>query len=364
MTAARSGTVLVASGTPSAEHPGDGVYLARWDAARPGHTEICSMLPAPAATFLAAHPNGRHLYVTSELNDGAVGTLELRDDGTLHELAWVDTGGAGPCQLAIDRQARHLTATNYGSGSLSLHPIEPGGRLGRSCAQAHFTGRGPQQDRQDGSHPHMTAQDPSGRWIISSDLGTDELRVLRLDPRDRRLLVHSAEQLPPGSGPRHFAFGSGGHLYVTAELSSRLHIMSFDARAGQLRHLGSVPATAAQPASLNHPADIAAGPSARHCYVANRGADCVTVFTATAGDVSAVGDVASGGTSPRHLALTGSGLLHVANHGSGSIAIFLLDRANGLPHPIAAITSIPRPACVLAAQPAKGKVNNDCRRRP
>jgi 6-phosphogluconolactonase len=349
MTPARSGTVLVASGVPSAKHPGDGIYLARWEAGRPGRAEICSMLAVPAPTFLAAHPDGQHLYVTSELDDGAVGTLERRDDGTLHELAWVGTAGAGPCHLAIDRQARHLTATNYGSGSISLHPIEPGGRLGRPCAQARFTGRGPQQDRQDGPHPHMAAQDPSGRWIISSDLGTDELRVLRLDSPGCRLSVHSAVQLRPGSGPRHFAFSASGHLYATAELSSRLHVLSFDADAGQLQHLGSVPATAAQPACLNYPADIAASTSARHCYVANRGADCITVFTANAGEVSAVADVASGGASPRHLALTSSGLLHVANHSSGTVAIFLTDRANGLPHQIAAITSIPRPACVLAA---------------
>jgi 6-phosphogluconolactonase len=338
----------VASGFPSAQNPGDGVYLARWEAARPGHAEICGMLATPAATFLAAHPNGRHLYVTSELDEGAIGTLERRGDGTLRELAWVGTGSAGPCHLAIDRAARHLMATNYGSGSLSVYPIEPSGRLGRSCAKASFAGHGPQPDRQEGPHPHMAAQDPSGRWIISSDLGTDEVRVLQLAPPDGQLTVWSSVRLPPGSGPRHFAFSPGSHLYVTAELSSRLHVLSFDAHAGRLEHLGSVPATA-QPAPLNYPADIAASGQARHCYVANRGADCVTVFTTVAGEVSAVADVASGGASPRHLALTGSGLLHVANHGSGSVAIFLLDRVSGLPHQIAAITSIPRPACVLAA---------------
>jgi 6-phosphogluconolactonase (cycloisomerase 2 family) len=345
---AQSGTILSASGIPSAEHPADGVYLARWEAGRPGHAEICGMLAAPAATFLAAHPNGRHLYVTRELDDGAVGTLERRDDGTLQEIAWVETGGAGPCHLAIDRRAHYLMATNYGSGSLSVHPIEPSGRVGRYCASASFTGRGAQPGRQDGPHPHMAAQDPSGRWIISSDLGTDEVRVLRLNPPRSQLAVHSSVRLPPGSGPRHFAFGPSGHLYVTGELSSRLHILSFDSHAGQLQHLGSASATAARPTGLNHPADIAASASGERCYVANRGADCVTVFTAAAGEVSAVTDIASSGTSPRHLALTG-GLLHVANHGSGSIAIFLLDRASGLPNQIAAITSIPRPACVLAA---------------
>ena len=349
MTPARSGAALVGSGIPSAEHQGNGVYLVRWVAGQRGHAEICSTLASPAATFLAAHPDGRHLYLTRELDDGAVGALERRDDGTLRELGWVGTGGAGPCHLAIDRPARHLMVTNYASGSLSLHPIEPGGRLGPYCALANFAGSGPQRGRQDGPHPHMAAQDPSGHWIISSDLGTDELRVLRLDSHSSRLEVHASARLPPGSGPRHFAFSQSGHLYVTAELSSRLHILSFDARAGQLRLLGSARATAAEPARLNQPADILASASARHCYVANRGADCVTVFTTSASEVSAVADVASGGASPRHLSLAGRDLLHVANHGSGSVAVFLLDHASGLPDQIAAITSIPRPACVLAA---------------
>jgi len=349
MTPARSGTALVASGIPSAEHGGDGVYLMRWEAGQPGHAEICSTLASPAATFLAAHPYGRHLYLTRELDDGAVGALERRDDGTLREISWVSTGGAGPCHLAIDRPARHLMATNYASGSLSVHPIEPDGGLGPSCAFARFAGCGPQRDRQEGPHPHMAAQDPSGRWIISTDLGTDELRVLRLDPGSGGLQVHASVRLPPGSGPRHFAFGPGGHLYVTAELSSRLHMLGFDARAGQLRHLGAAPATATGPLRLNHPAGIVVRESAGYCYVANRGADCVTVFATSAGEVSAIADVASGGTVPRHLALADRDLLHVANHGSGSVAVFLLDQANGLPHQIADLTGVPRPACVLAA---------------
>jgi 6-phosphogluconolactonase len=349
MTAARSGAVLVASGFPSAEHGDDGVYLMHWELGRHAQAEVRSMFAAPAATYLAAHPDGRHLYLTRELDDGAVGTLERRDDGTLREIGWVSTGGAGPCHLAVDRQARNLIAANYASGSLSVHPIDSGGRLGPACALARFTGHGPQQDRQESSHPHMTAQDPSGRWIVSTDLGTDELRVLRLDPGRGRLRVHASVRLPPGSGPRHFAFDPGGYLYVTAELTSQLHLLALDARAGLLQHLGAAPATATRPLHLNHPADVVVSESTGYGYVANRGADCVTVFAVGGGGVSAIADVASGGTVPRHLALADRDLLHVANHGSGSVAIFLLEQANGLLHQIAQLTGVPQPACVLAA---------------
>src|SRR5439155_26219888 len=109
-------------------------------------------------------------------------------------------------------------------------------------------GSGPQTARQEGPHAHAVLPDPSGRWLLSVDLGTDSVRVCALDGAAGTLTVRDEVALRPGSGPRHLAFHPrGDRAYVINELDPTVTLCRWDAARGTLTPLGE---TRLPPAAL------------------------------------------------------------------------------------------------------------------
>jgi hypothetical protein len=110
---------------------------------------------------------------------------------------------------------------------------------------------------EDGPHPHGTACDPSGKWLVMGCLGTNHLYVFSLpvgeafsngtahfvldgthpDERNRH----------DGGGPRQLVFAPDGQtLYSVQELDHTLAAYSFDGAAGKLALVGEVHQTIPQ----------------------------------------------------------------------------------------------------------------------
>ena len=72
---------------------------------------------------------------------------------------------------------------------VTVHRIEPDGRLGEMTDHVEHAGSGPDPVRQANSHVHMIASDPVTGDILVSDLGSDTVFVYGLDDdgRDYRL---------------------------------------------------------------------------------------------------------------------------------------------------------------------------------
>ncbi len=90
-----------------------------------------------------------------------------------------------------------------------------------------MSGRGPRTDRQDKPHPHSTFTDPTGKFLLSADLGADVIRVFTINPTSGELTLCATAPAASGDGPRHGAFwvpkaGStdGTMLYVVNELGN------------------------------------------------------------------------------------------------------------------------------------------------
>lgn len=87
-----------------------------------------------------------------------------------------------------------------------------------------MSGPGPVSSRQDKPHPHSVVLDPSGKYIISPDLGADLLRVFLIDPTTGVLTACPAAVSGPGDGPRHGVFwlapSGATKLFVVNELSN------------------------------------------------------------------------------------------------------------------------------------------------
>ncbi|NMC21668.1 MAG: lactonase family protein, partial [Thermogutta sp.] len=164
-----------------------GIYTCEMDTARGTLSAPKLVAEARNPSFLALHPTLPRLYAVSELwqtdgpDRGAVSAFAIDDaSGGLRELNQEAVGGAGPCHLAASPSGRFLVTANYGSGSVSVLPLDDEGRLRpRSCVVQH-EGSGPNQSRQEGPHAHQTLFSPGGEILLVPDLGIDQILLYRL----------------------------------------------------------------------------------------------------------------------------------------------------------------------------------------
>ncbi len=227
-------------------------------------------------------------------------------------------------------------------------PLRPDGSLAAPTGELRHTGSGPHPQRQQGPHAHQVLADPSGRWAVSVDLGTDSVRVCALG--DDGPALHREVALRPGSGPRHLVFHPrGDRAYVLNELTPTLTVCAWDAADGTLKPLSEVSVLVDVPDGDIYPSEVVVAPDGRFLWTATRGADVISVLT-----LDEAGDGAAPcrhgllrGHWPRDLAIDPSGRhLYAANERSGDVTWFTVDHATGLPRKSGSIEA-PAASCVI-----------------
>ncbi|MER5928645.1 lactonase family protein [Streptomyces sp. NPDC002054] len=345
----QEGRVYIGSFTSAG---GRGITTAAVDGRTGALTVLGSTDALPDPSYLARGPH--RLYAVSEAEHGLVQAFALDAAGLPHPAGPpVPVAGAGPTHLGL--AGSWLLTANYTSGSVSALPVRPDGTLGGPAAVLTHRGSGPDPERQQSPHAHQVLADPSGRWVLSVDLGTDSVRIcapVAPDPGAGAPSVHAEVRLPPGNGPRHLAFhASGALVYVLNELRPLLTVCRWDATAGFLEPVGEVPvAPEGAPGSARaYPSAIVASPDGRFLWAAVRGTDTIAVL-ATAGNPAEpqlTATVPVGGRWPRDLALDPSGQrLYAANERSGDVTWFAVDPQTGLPHRAGSVP-VPAASCVL-----------------
>ena len=308
----------------------------------------------PAApSYLAWHPDGRHLYAVGEVADGRIWAFEVEEpSGRLAVLGSAATGGEFPCHLAVDPTGEFVVSANYGSGSISVHRINPDGTLGRQSELLQHKGSGPHPDRQLGPHAHM-AIFVTDTLLLAADLGVDGIGSYRLDRATGRLtLAPSAwSALPPGFGPRHLTLLPDDLVAVVGELTGEIALMSLDPVNGGLTLRGRTAGTAT--GRFSQPSGIAATADGRFVLMANRGTDTVAAFELGHGASDGaprlvlVDEVPCGGENPRAITLVDDAV-YVANQDSGTITVVALDTDTGMLTQPDGSLPIPSPTQLLA----------------
>ncbi|MFJ5304833.1 lactonase family protein [Streptomyces sp. NPDC088350] len=322
---------------------GPGVVAAAVDADSGALTVLSGVDCVPDPSYLALAPDGDTLYAVSETAEGAVAAYRVHGDKP-EPLGPPVPVGAGPTHLSLF--AGHVLTADYGSGSVTAVPVRPDGTLaGSPSGQLRHTGSGPHERRQQGPHAHQIQPDPSGRWAVSVDLGTDSVRVCTLD--DGRPELHREIALRPGSGPRHLAFHPDGtHAYVLNELTPTVTVCRWDAESGALKPLAETQVLPGAPAGdAAYPSGIVTSPDGRFVWTATRGEDVLSVLAVEGEGLRLVGTVPCGGHWPRAIAEAG-GYLYVANERSGDVTWFALDPATGIPRPGGSL-SVTAASCVV-----------------
>ncbi|WP_428934029.1 lactonase family protein [Streptomyces sp. ACT015] len=293
-------------------------------------TVLHSVTGLPDPSYLALAPDRRVLYAVSETAEGAVAAYRLNGGRPEPAGPPVRVGGQGPTHLSVFDG--HVLTANYGSGSVTAVPVRADGTLAPApSAVLPHTGSGPHTRRQQAPHAHQVQPDPSGRWAVSVDLGTDSVRVCTL--RGGTLAVHREAPLRPGSGPRHLAFHpGGGHAYVLNELTPTVTVCRWQGEDGTLKPLAEAQVLPAAPAGDAYPSGIAVSPDGRFVWTATRGEDVLSTFAVEADGarLRLLGTVPCGGDWPRAITVA-DGYLYCANERSGDVSWFALAPETGLP---------------------------------
>jgi len=119
----------------------------------------------------------------------------------------------------------------HGGGAYNVLPLRKDGSVGAVSGILKETGSGP-HDKQRSAHPQMVVFDRAGR-VVSADLGSDRLSVLKLDTA--RLSIAGRYAAQAGDGPRQIAFHPDGRLlFVANELDASVACYGYDAEEGRI----------------------------------------------------------------------------------------------------------------------------------
>ena len=263
-----------------------GIYALWLDLAAGRFETIGPVAEAQNPSFLAVHPSKDVLYAVSELStpDGEDGGRLLaysldRTSGRLEFLGDLPTGGGSPCHVSLDAAGRHVFVSNYSGSSVAAFALRDDGSLDRMTQHIRHQGSGPNRSRQEKPHPHSIWVDPQDRFVLTPDLGIDQVVVYRLDHEQGKLAEHEASALKPGAGPRHLDFHPNGQfVYVINELDSTVTAFNYDADRGRLQEIHTLSTLPEGFSGSNTCADIHVHPTGRFLYGSNRGHNSIVVY--------------------------------------------------------------------------------------
>jgi 6-phosphogluconolactonase len=217
---------------------------------RDGRWNQTDVVASAAPSSLVLDASQRFLYAVNEIDEykglpsgtveayvinGADGSLKLVNRQTLSLSA------TAPRHAVVSPDGMALVVSVHGGGAYNVLPLGKNGSVGAVLGILKEAGSGP-HDEQRSAHPQMVVFDRAGR-VVSADMGSDRLNVLKLDAAQISIAERYAAQA--GDGPRQIAFHPDGRLlFVANELHASVACYSYDANEGKIvGRLGRVATT-------------------------------------------------------------------------------------------------------------------------
>jgi 6-phosphogluconolactonase len=348
-----------------------GIYGFRFNA-KTGHLTPLGLEAAVInPSWVVTDPRHRFLYAATERSEshgggaykenGTISSYEIdRKTGALKPLNKVSSGGRGPCYLLVDDSGKTLFVANYASGSIASFAIKPDGSLGAMISFDQNSGSSVDRLRQEGPHAHAVVLSPDSRFLIVPDLGTDKIRLYRVNIQKGTFTPNDPPfvSVKPGLGPRHFMFGPGARFgYALCEMGSTMAVFSYDRSSGSLKLIQTISTLPPDFSGEDNSAELQIDQSGRYLYASNRGHDSVAVFSIDPrkGTLTRIQIVPTQGKLPRSIALDPTGrYLVAANQMSDQMVVFEVDRKTGRLTPTGQVEPIPAPVTMVfvPVQPA------------
>jgi 6-phosphogluconolactonase len=332
---------------------GRGIHLFEVDRAT-GALKSCGlheMGTSPSA--LVFNASKTHLYSANEterIGDDEAGSVSAfkvdSSTGQLTLMNTVSSGGKGPAHLSVHPNGKFVLVANYFGGSVAVIPIKADGSLGEATDVKKDAGTvGPTKAKNappgsfafsghDQTHAHMIEADPAGKFVLHADLGLDQILIWKFDAEKGQLTANDppAVSLPPGDGPRHFAFHPQGRwFYSIQEEGSTITLFDYDAAKGQLAARQTISSLPPGFAGSNFCSEIMLSADGRFVYAGNRLHDSIGIFAVgDDGTLTFVADEWTRGNYPRSFAFDPSGdFLYCCNQRADHVTVFRVNKPTG-----------------------------------
>jgi len=346
------GTYSSPQGPEGAKGRGQGIYTFEMNPTTGALTQLEVASNDANPSCLALHPSGKYIYSANEVATYADGAGSLsayavdRPTGRLTLINTVSSEGAGPAYLSIHPAGKYVLVANYAGGDVAVLPITEGGKLGHATDVIHDRGTvGPEHaasappgsfaiSGHDKPHAHMIHADPTGRFVLAADLGLDHIFIWKFDEENGKLIANDPAfvAVPPGDGPRHFAFHPNGRwFYSLQEEGSTLLVFDYDAKLGRLTRKQSLSSLPKGFAGTNFTSEVAISADGKFLYAANRLHDSIAWFPISpTGTLRFGGEEWTRGDYPRSFTLDPTGnFLYSCNQRADAVTTFRVNRQTG-----------------------------------
>lgn len=346
------GTYSSPAGPEGSPGRGQGVYLFEMDPSNGALTQRGLVENPRNPSWLALSPDKKHLYSGDEIHNyqgkrsGAVSSYSVdASTGKIALLNTVSSEGDGPAHISVHPSGRYAFVANYGGGSIAVLPIHSNGELGSASDVHQDKGPlGPQHatsappgnfaiSGHDAPHAHMIESDPSGKRVISTDLGMDKILIWNIDLDKGKLTPNNppSASAPPGDGPRHFVFHPNSRwFYCIQEEGSSIVVYDYASNGSlsQKQVLSTLPKGFV---GTNYTSEIRISPNARFIYGANRLHDSIAWFSVGGdGKLSFAGEEWTRGDYPRSFTIDPAGdFLYCCNQRADAITTFRINKQTG-----------------------------------
>lgn len=216
-----------------------------------------------------------------------------------------------------------------------------------------YTGKSVNPSRQEAPHPHHAFTDPTGDFLIVPDLGTDLIRIHKIDKSSGKLTECGAGKPVPGTGPRHGAFWrpSGTSSRVHRQAGSTVLFIANELSNSVSGWAVSYPPGGCMTLTLKQTLNPYQGNATavtgtkvgevrvkdNFVYISNRndkkfsGNDSISQFTiSSTGDITWTDNTSSYGTYPRTFEINKAGdFVAIGDQTTSNVAIVARDTATG-----------------------------------
>ena len=347
------GTYSSPQGPEGSKANGQGIYLFEMNPSTGALTQRELTANSSNPAWLAFNPSRTHLFSANETNTfqgasaGSVSSYSIdRSSGHLTLVNTVSSEGGGPAHLSVHPAGKHVLVANYAGGTAAVLPIGSKGELGAPTDVKHDRGEsGPARaasappgsfaiSGHDKPHAHMIQADPAGRFVLHADLALDQIVIWKFDVGKGTLTPADppSSPVPPGDGPRHFAFHPNGRwLYSLQEEGSTLTLFDYDAAKGRLTKRAAISSLPKSFAGTNFTSEVMVSSDGKFVYAANRLHDTIAFFSIGASGVpKLVGEEWTRGDYPRSFNIDpGGNFLYTCNQRSDAVCAFRVNRKTG-----------------------------------
>ncbi len=303
-------------------------------------------------TYLCFDKDNHIIYSSCKIdnNCGVASFKYYKEQDFLNLVNYNTSEKEQPCHVSIDMNKSILISSNYHENKMIVYKTLSGIILNYPKTANHH-GHGINMDRQSEPHIHCSLTTHNSKFILSADLGIDQVIVYEFNGNDLLKRKDLSLTFPGGSGPRHITYADyKPFYYILSELSSEIFVYKYIEKSNSiLTHIQTIDSNSRNYTGIKLGAAIKIHPNNRFLFTSDRGNNSINLFSINSSDgkLSYSNSFDCHGNCPRDFSISNDGkFLICANLESNNISIFSINEFNGtLTH--IQTTAVPCPSCIL-----------------